>query len=453
MDILTPSKAIQQAKDKLGPSFFDETLVESSRNAIELTKLVGKWNDIDRKKMKYIKELYLEQERLIRTLKSHKERIEDDPVASIEGVETADGKTIPPGFRFKSNGELKTSITGLSTVNLHESTDGGIDRKEINDRQKYENSASTPNDEKESSIRRPRKHLTDVDYDKEIREIEAVLFGIYKTLLKNRLDLYKSTGGNIKTYLRGHRNEYIPTKEILDDVFEKPNARFAFKPGSPKGQSLSKKKISNPTHRHCVGCQFKLKATSEPVKTIVRGKEDVGKLRWSYVPQGRYVKSMSALSTVSLSSKPSKVVSGSSVRLVDDMPHTGATKSEKLLKTLSLKDSGYQSEYNISDSKTGSEHHFYLRSKSAASRTGMDFDDGPASIVSGLGARRSGTALSWLSSRDSFGMVGSGSESLFRSNNRLGLSQVRRRQFSDILLDQKSRMKALKMMQVLDIIY
>ena len=439
VDILTPSKAIQRAKDKLGPGYFDATLLECSKNAVELTKLVDKWEDIDKKRLKCIRELCLDQERLIRTLKSHRDCIDDDdPIASIDGVETADGKMITPGFRFKSNGDLKTSKTGLPIVQL----DGNND---------IDNSYTTTNVKTPDSKEIPKASAS-VDYEKEIKDLEMVLFDIYKTLLKNRIDLFKTSGGKVKTYLRGHRNEYIPPTEPLLDMYENPNDRFAFKPGSSKSEYLSRKKISNPTHRNCIGCQFRLKATSEPVKNIVRGKEDVGKRRWSYVPRGKYAESTATLSTVSLRSKPSKAISGSNVHFHEYGSDLRGTRSEKLTQSLSMNDSEIQPDQPEYEPRraitTPGLCSQCWRSKSALSEKELRFDTYSTSLDSGLALEQSGTTLSGKHSMKTSGVWRSGSEPFSRASSRSFPSHADTRHFRNSLVDHKSRIKTLKTIQV-----
>ena len=426
IDIFTPSKAIQRAKDQLGPGYFDATLLECSKNAIELTRLVAKWEDLDKKRLKYLRERCLEQEHLIRTLKSHRDYVDkDDPVASLDGVETPEGKMIPPGFRFKSNGDIKTSTTGLSTVHLDE-TGNKHSAKEA----------------------KSLKTLANIDYEKQIKDVEMVLFDIYKTLLKNRIDLFNTSGGKVKTYLRSHRNEYLPPTEPLSE-FAEPSDRFAFKPGTSTSEHLSAKNISNPTHRNCIGCQFRLKATSEPVKNIVRGKEDVGKRRWKYAPRGKYVESTATLSTVSLIAKQSRVLTGSCVHFHKGEYGLHGTRSERLPRVLSSKDSGIQQDRpgnKLRKSATTPEFcKLCSRSKSTNSEKEIRFDTCTRSLDSGLVLNQSGTTLSGKDSRKTSGLWASGSEPLSGSFSR---SFSTNRAIRNRLVDHKTRMKNLKKIQV-----
>ena len=428
VDIFTPSKAIQRAKDKLGPGYFDATLLECSKNAIELTKLVAKWEDIDKKRLKYIRERCLEQEHLIRTLKNHRNCVDDDdPIASIDGVETPEGKMIPPGFRFKSNGDIKTSTTALPTVQLDDNADPA------------------------KSDARAKRTFASVDYEKQIKDVEMVLFDIYKTLLKNRIDLFKTSGGKVKTYLRSHRNEYMPPTEALLPGFEEPNDVFAFKPGTSKSEHLSAKKISNPTHRNCIGCQFRLKATSEPVKNIVRGKEDVGKRRWKYAPRGKYVESTATLSTVSLMIKPSKAFSGSNVHFHECGSDLRGTRSEGLPRVLSSKDSGIQQDRpqnKLRKSVTTPELCTTCSRGKSVSEKELRFDTYTASLDSGLLLEQSGTTLSGKDSRKTSGMWRSGSEPLSRGFSRSYSSHTDNASIRNRLVDHKARLKSLKKIQV-----
>ena len=359
VDMCTASSAIQRAKDRFGKNFVDSTLLECSRNAIELTKLIDKCDKLEKKKMKNITEITRAQEHLLRTLKGHLRLIKDGDLAT--GTETFDGKRIPPGFRFHSNGELKAS-TALSKLNL----DVDDDDDQVPCRTQSRPSSMGSNAEiktrssnaeiksKSSRVRQDQieDNYVHVDYDKEIRELEKVLFEIYKGLLRSRIELYNTSGGSLRTYLRGHKNEYTPAPDTHGYDYESPNDRFAFKPGSSKSEHLYKKRISCPTHRSCIGCQFKLKHESETtLKVTKRGADEVGKIRWNYVPQGKYIKpSTTTLSTISLNGKTSaskislektdsmrKPTSGPSVRFQEsDINHW--TKSEKVLKTIILDD-------------------------------------------------------------------------------------------------------------------
>lgn len=430
VDIFAPSKAIQRAKETLGPGYFDATLLECSHNAVELTKLVSKWDDIDKKKLKRIRELCREQERMIRSLKSHANRVnDDDPIASIEGVETVEGKMVPPGFRFRSNGELKTSTTGLPTVNLELDDEGNVTtRKESRLDGLNLQKSSKEKDETDQSYAK-------VDYDKEIRELENVLYDIYKGLLKNRIELFNTSGGSIRTYLRGHKNEYIPPPDTTDYLeYEKPNDRFAFKPGSSYSENLYKKKISNPSHRSCIGCQFRLKAASDTVavRASERGKEEVGRRRWNYVPQGKYVESTTAFSVTSLLSKPSKANVGSNVHFHEVDQTLRGAKSEKVFRGPNKKLSGVSLRATVSSPEYTART---WRSKSAVTEKELDFKHTSRSPDSSLGAGLSSTTVSGRGSA----LWRSFSASLPRTDNG---------PFSSHMVDQKLRLKTLKLLQV-----
>ncbi|XP_045213480.2 uncharacterized protein LOC123564174 [Mercenaria mercenaria] len=280
-DIFAPRKSVQDAKEKLGPAFFDPSLLECSRNAIELNKLVNKWEDIEKQMVKVLRDLSREQKSLARSFKrSHSTNDSSSKgVSTEEYIETLDGKQIPPGFRFKSNGELKASTTSLSHLAVSTS-DEDINTK----------------DDAKLSQKSDRLSYNGIDYNKEIEMLRDVIVDICEELSKSRISLSKSNSGKLKTFLRAHSNEYTSVSDYTGELYEKPNDRFAFQPGSVERRNLHKQTIKTPSTRACVGCQFKLRQQSDKLQKLkTETDKNVLKRRWSYVPVGKYVSSSTSL--------------------------------------------------------------------------------------------------------------------------------------------------------------
>lgn len=295
-DIFAPRKSIMDAKEKLGPAYFDLSLLECSRNAIELNKLVNAWEDIDKARAKLLKNLDREQRQLLRTLKRNKPHCsKDDPEndfeASDEGIETLDGKPVPPGFRFKANGELKHSSQSSLPLNILE--DESESDSEQEDTETDENGTTTTKSLDKNPDRKSSKAgYSYVDYRKEIQDLEIVLDSIARELARNQISLSKTSSG--RTFLRSHSKDHVSINEFLNQEEQKsPNARFAFKPGTSSKEPLHKKTVKTPSHRNCTGCMFKLKQESDDIARIIKNRETKLSLKktWSYVPQGRYVQS------------------------------------------------------------------------------------------------------------------------------------------------------------------
>ena len=439
VDIYTASNALQRAKERFGPKYFDSTLLECPLNAIELKKLLDKWNDLDKKKVIRVNEISREQERLVKNLKSHLHLIHDIDLTA--GTETAEGKMIPPGFRYHSNGELKASTTELPHLKFDEDDDQTTSRKEAQ-LSARDSSTDVKNKISKTSQMSAAENCPQVDYDKEIRELENVLYDIYKGLLKSRIELLNTSGGSIRSFLRSHKNEYVPTPDTHGYDYESPNDRFAFKPGSSKSEHLHKKRVSCPTHRNCIGCQFKLKlksATSR--KADERGKDEVGKRRWNYVPHGKYVGSTVALSTVSLSGKPSSssrtsvtsthpVYNAASGHNVHFQEHdlNKRTKCEKLLKVTNIREDSSQLKYDLRTTSSPALLSLGWRSRSAMTERDMN-----------LRNQRNGRTENALSGKKS-AMEGRFSVSPTWTGSSPG--------FSSHLRDHRSRMNTMKCLQV-----
>ncbi|XP_052777781.1 uncharacterized protein LOC128215095 [Mya arenaria] len=282
-DNFAPRKAIQDAKNIIGSAYFDPALLECSKNAVELTKLVHKWDEIDKERHKVLRDIDREQRLLARSAlhsfassrKNEKHTKSNvDFIATKEGIETLDGTVVTPGFRYTSQGEVKPSSTALPLCHLD-------------------------SDDDEKCGDRPSSSLEydGIDYDREINELQTVLYDICSELTKNKIKNGPQRQQTTRTYLRAHSTDYSPTTTSLTHD-QSPNSRFAFKPGS--SVRLHQKDVHTPSHRTCLGCQFKLKQHCENL-TKLRKKEGTNAVlnrRWSYVPTGKYVQSSTTLASM-----------------------------------------------------------------------------------------------------------------------------------------------------------
>lgn len=287
-DIFAPRKSVQDAKEKLGPAFFDLSLLECSRNAIELNKLVSRWEEIDKEKLKFIRELTREQNALARSYKNNRLLFKDERKtgSSEHCIETIDGKQIPPGFRFRSNGDLKYSSISLPHVSISESDEHIFEKSSLpNLTVKNSDSFSVGADKGNSNY-------DAINFNKEIETLREIIVELCEELSKSKISLSTSYSGSLRSYLRGHTTECKSFSDFTSDLYQNPNDRFAYQPGSSEKRSLYKQTLKTPSSRACVGCQFKLKLQSEDLQKLkLQQEKDVLKRKWNYVPTGKYVQS------------------------------------------------------------------------------------------------------------------------------------------------------------------
>ncbi|XP_060572584.1 uncharacterized protein LOC132730628 [Ruditapes philippinarum] len=289
-DIFAPRKSVQDAKEKLGPAFFDPSLLECSRNAVELNKLVNKWDDIDKQKIKVIRDLSREQNALAKSFKRNHSftAFSTKDLTSEDCIVTLDGRPIPPGFRFKSNGEFKVSTTSLSVIPNDEETKSNGSEIKLTHTISAPYSKRIPNEEKSNQ--------SFIDCNREIAMLRGVIVDICEELSKSKISLSKSNSGHLKSFLRAHSNEYISVSDFTGETYEKPNDRFAFQPGSSERRNLYKQRIYTPSSRACTGCQFRLKQENDELQKLKNSSDkSILKRRWSYVPTGKYISSSANL--------------------------------------------------------------------------------------------------------------------------------------------------------------
>ncbi|KAJ8321553.1 hypothetical protein KUTeg_000895 [Tegillarca granosa] len=106
VNFLAPSKAFQDAKETLGPEYFDAQLIECPQNAVELSKLIKEWDELDKQRFKAVEEVRRNQRVLLHTLSSrYTFSKSSNSLESLTSI--SDVKLPPPGFRYHADGSKK----------------------------------------------------------------------------------------------------------------------------------------------------------------------------------------------------------------------------------------------------------------------------------------------------------------------------------------------------------
>lgn len=288
---LTPSKALQDAKKRLGPVYFDAKLVECPQNAVILTKLLNHLDELDKQRLKIIEEGRKNQRILLHTLQSRYIR---------------DIKLPPPGFRFHANGDPKLSLLQSSDrptrfQNLCEQEDVLLTQTFI----RSDCNLDT------FEIKQKSSNATEefVEFKDEIQEIENIIRELEDDLKKSKINVNNVGSAREKamSFLRAHsQGEEALVRTASEPLkFSQPNDRFPFQPGSStfacKKGSIAVEKIPKSTlHSTCIACQYKLKHSSEDFQRLT---DDVNRLkpkRWNIGFHGTSMNSPSSnLSTPS----------------------------------------------------------------------------------------------------------------------------------------------------------
>lgn len=358
VDFLAPSKALQDAKKKLGPIYFDAKLIECPQNAVELSKLIQEWDEIDKKKFKVLEEARRSQRILLHTLGSR--YTFSKHVSGLSSTsDLRDVKLPPPGFRYHSDGSPKLSLVSdqdhfpeytltQSWFDFKNESDEDAGRPKSPQRQHLHNedgdipeveiehasgnvSPYSVNSEiitdtyvigeSKITIEKVEKHEPSydnhIDYESEIRNLENIIKEINEDLEKNNIDLYENSGsakGKVYAFLRAHaRGDKVSLKQLVEpNESYKPNDRFAILPGSStfnvsesSGKSKKfnsdfyKRKDNIRNHSHCVACVCKIKHDNA---VLTQKRRDVSKMvlkRWNSSTRGT-ISDNTALSTAIL---------------------------------------------------------------------------------------------------------------------------------------------------------
>ncbi|XP_033740918.1 uncharacterized protein LOC117327827 [Pecten maximus] len=364
VDFLAPSQALQDARKKLGPIYFDAKLIECPQNAVELSKLIQEWDEIDKKKFKVLEEARRNQRVLLHTLGSRYSFSKH-----VSGLSSAsdlrDVKLPPPGFRYHSNGLPKLSLVPdqdrfpeytpsqswldlkfegneekfvrpLSPPRHHlhdkdldisetpiENVSGNVSLSSVNSDAQTTETDKYVQGESRITIAKIEKQEPSyhIDYENEIKNLENIIKEINEDLEKNNIDLYENSGsakGKVYAFLRAHaRGDKVSLKQLVEPhESSRPNDRFAILPGSStfdvrdslgKSKSLKsdlhKRKINTRNHGNCVACVCRIKHDNA---ALTQKRKDVSKMvlkRWNSSTRGTIYDSASTLSTAFLNKR------------------------------------------------------------------------------------------------------------------------------------------------------
>lgn len=302
---LTPSKALQDAKKRLGPVYFDAKLVECPQNAVILTKLLNHLDELDKQRLKIIEEGRKNQRILLHTLQSRYTFSKSSMTLSAN-KSIRDIKLPPPGFRYHANGDPKLSLLQSSDQptrfqNLCEQEDVLLKQTFI----RSDGHLNTFEIKQESS----KTAEENVEYKDEIQEIENIIRELEEDLEKSKINVNNIGSAREKamSFLRAHsQGEEALVRTASEPLkFSQPNDRFPFQPGSStfackKGLKTVEKRPKSTLHSTCIACQYKLKHSSEDFQRLT---DDVNRLkpkRWNFASHGTSVNSPSSnLSTPS----------------------------------------------------------------------------------------------------------------------------------------------------------
>lgn len=361
VDYLAPSQALEDAKKKLGPLYFDAKLIECPQNAVELSKLMQEWDEIDKKKFHVIEETRRSQRVLLHTLGS-RYSFSNHASSLASCSDLRDVKLPPPGFRYHSNGKPKLSLVpdqDLSSeyspstscigsrVESNETVVGrplSPPRPHLHHNDLYDDSPEIANEtfidhenvsagSSEASLTINEKFVPGesritiakvetqepslrIDYENEIKNLENIIKEINEDLEKNHIDLYENSGsakGKVYAFLRAHaRGDKVTLKQLIEpNESAKPNDRFAIAPGSSafdvrckfdnshKSKSnLHKTPANTSNHGNCVACVCKLKHQSAVWSPTKRDVSKTVLQRWNSSTHGQIHESTTALPTV-----------------------------------------------------------------------------------------------------------------------------------------------------------
>ena len=307
-NVFAPRQCIEDARQRLGPAYFDLSLMTCTRNAVELTKLVNTWEDIERERSKVRKKIDREKQQLLRSMKRSETR--DDVEVSIQRCDraprTPDENNILPGSRLsKARGECNVSSQASQSFSVMADRDleSGSSHSQRSQRAKSAISANNTTEEEQEELN------MEVDYKQQIEDLEGVISSIFIELAENNVRLTKSKLDNAfrRDY---HSTNFKPVsfRESMKDYQVKtPNDRFAFMPGSSSGVKLHKRRVCIPSQRQCTGCMFNLKQENDQIAKIRKARETKGihPKQWKYSPRGKYVKPATiGTSSVSLTDDP-----------------------------------------------------------------------------------------------------------------------------------------------------
>ncbi|XP_061169298.1 uncharacterized protein LOC133178594 [Saccostrea echinata] len=339
---LAPSKALQDAKEKLGPVYFDAKLVECPQNAVELAKLLNNLDELDKQRMKILDEAKKNQRILLQTLQSRYTFSKSSPTLSAN-QSIRDIKLPPPGFRYHANGDPKLSLLesrGESPYPQETSFQNITEHDDVLLKQTF--IASDSNLHQLQKARNADEESTDLE--EEIKEVENLIREIEKDLKRSKISVHDIGSAREKamSFLRAHSHGADALAKSISEPlsFSKPNDRFPFQPGtstfaSKKSSPTLKERPKSTSHSSCIACQYKLKHSSEDFKRLTDNINGLKFKKWNIAPSGTLVKSPSlkipVKSSILQSSSSSKSKISPTNRVTFNLDK--GTKSEALMKT------------------------------------------------------------------------------------------------------------------------
>lgn len=280
-DRLAPSKKLQDAKDKLGPLYYDSRILECPQNAVELSKLLDEWADIDRQCHRHMEERKKTQKALEWSLRKYQPEDMSDEQKEI-WQDTSRVASTPSGFRYHANGDVKEVTKSRTSMRLDVTSALNMaadpSRSKSYSLPSTRASTAVPTLEKKSSeneTKVSKNNLsTEVDFQKEIDSLEVVIKDIATDLAVNKIDPHVPS----RSFLRAHSQTTTQWGNLneLSKPFKNPNDRFAFQPGtinfghSSTNVSEMGKKFQNKmsSHNSCIACQFKLKHSGDDFRKL-----------------------------------------------------------------------------------------------------------------------------------------------------------------------------------------
>ncbi|XP_064618135.1 uncharacterized protein LOC135482194 [Liolophura sinensis] len=253
----TLSKTLIEAKHRLGSVYFEARLIECPKNAIELKKLLKKYDFLEREYLKQVIEVNRGQQMLSLSLTNYLKA--GRPLSSQEIFSHSRSHRLtlplPPGFRFRSNGESKQ----VQLKSVPTEIDGQKCWKNTNQWRKRQ-------------------------------------YALLNSVLRDT-QVIKTTS-NEDTVGDSDKSSADESKSVItkDSKTGKSlcNSRFAFKPGSinfgkSTGKILKQRRCTRSSLRPaCSACQFKLKYSDEGLQKIQHTQKEPLR-RWQIPPKGIYV--------------------------------------------------------------------------------------------------------------------------------------------------------------------
>lgn len=298
---LSTSKAFQDAKEKLGPVYFDAKFVECPQNAVEMAKLLKNLDELEKQRMKTVEKARKNQRILLNTQQS-RYNFSKSSRTLLANQTICDNKLPPPGFRYHSNGDPKLTQLRpqgeLSHQTQWTSSQNVTEQDGMLPKQKFIALDSNSNHLKIKYSPSPSQEAANIEI--EIQKIESIIKELTFYLKRHNLitDSTPSAREKAMSILSAHNRD-----DVLHRYMGKPRTYKKQNGGSltltPKKKSESstlQERTTSTSHSNCLACQFKVNHTYSN-KDFNRSKDNSDKTkykRWNIAPQGTLIKSPSS---------------------------------------------------------------------------------------------------------------------------------------------------------------